>query len=88
VIEGVQLPQLHVVDAEPGQGGVGGGDEVAPGGVARPAAGGGQHRLGGYHELRAGHDVADEPPDEPLGVAAGVDVGGVDKGAARVGERT
>jgi hypothetical protein len=83
----VQLPEVDVVGAEPGEGGVEGRQQVAArGAAAHRTRTGDAVRLGGDQHLVAGDDVGEQPSEDPLAVAAGVDVGRVDERAAGLAE--
>ncbi|CAM5265067.1 hypothetical protein SFIMM107S_04721 [Streptomyces griseus] len=86
-IEGVDLPQIHVVRAEPLQGRVQGGQEVPARAVDAAVGVGDVSGLRGDDQILARHQAADEPPEQVFGLAAPVHVGGVHQGAARVPER-
>ncbi len=84
---GVHLPEVDVVDAEPPERPVEVGQEPAARGVGLAlAAAARDAALGREHDLVAGDHVADQPADQLLGRAVGVSRGGVDQGAARLGE--
>ena len=87
LVPGVQLPEVDVVQPEPLQGGVEGGQQVPAGGAAahRPGAGP-AHGLGRDQDVGPGDDVGEQVPEGPLALAVAVDVGGVDQRAAGVDE--
>jgi len=81
------LPEVDVVDADAAQGAVEGGQEGAAGGAsAEGAFGAAGDGFGGEDEFVAGDDFVEEGAEEAFGFAFRVDVGGVDEGAAGVGE--
>lgn len=85
-VEGVDLPQVHVVRAEPLQGGVKGGQQVPARAVEAAVGVRDVARLRGDDQILARHQAADEPPEQVLGLPAPVHIGGVHQGAARVPE--
>ena len=87
LVPGVQLPQVHVVDAEPLERGVERGQEVAPRRAAPHRAGmRATDGLGGDQHVGPRDDVGQQVPESALAVAVAVHVGRVDQGSAGVDE--
>ncbi len=84
-VEGVDLPEVDVVGAEPAQRGVERGEQV-PARAVEAAGGRDAAGLGGDDQVGAGDETVGEPGEQVLGVAVGVDVGGVDEVPAGVDE--
>ncbi len=85
-IEGVDLPQVDVVRAEPLQGGVQGGQQMPARAVDTAVGVGDVARLRGDDQILTGDEAVDEPPEQELRLPAPVHIGGVHQGAARVPE--
>ena len=75
-----------MIDAEAAQRAVEGGEQVSAGGVEATLGARARHGLG-RDEDGVATDLLDERADDLLGLPVGIDVGGVDEGAAGLDER-
>ncbi|GAA3307568.1 hypothetical protein GCM10020295_66870 [Streptomyces cinereospinus] len=86
-VEGVDVPHVDVVRAEPGERGVERGQQVPPRPVEPPVRVRRAPGLGRQHQVRTRHQSFHEPSEQVLGLAVPVDVGGVDERPAGLPER-
>jgi hypothetical protein len=83
----MDVPDVDVVRAETGEGGVERGEKMAAGAVETAVGVRDAACLGGDDEVTAGHQAVHQLPEQILRLAVPVHVGGVDKGAARLPEQ-
>ena len=86
-VEGVDVPDVDVVRAEPGQRGVQRGEQMAARAVEPAVRVGHAARLRRDHQIPARDQPFYEPAEQVLGLPVAVHVGRVDEGAARLPER-
>ena len=77
----MQLPQIDVVHAQSPQGSVEAVEQVGAGGVEPALAVGSRHTLGREHDGVPAPGVHQQSAEDLLGLAVGIDIGGVHEGA-------